>query len=675
MKKALQVLLFVGVILAGCMGVQAQSIAERAAPLCRQPFSFTAPGTTPYDNNPTIVPGTFDKGGCDTWAIVVNSSGFSAVSIQVEGADDTLGVPGSYTEWVAAGGVMIANTFPITSTTHAEATMTGYFPQVRIDLLSKTGNGRISGVLYGWAKIPAPALTLSGDVSIDTSALAKETGGNLAAINTVIGAKTDTASTAIDTTSASLIAILKEISAKEQTPVSRAVTNAGTFAVQATLSAETTKVIGTINISAGQTVAVTNAGTFVVQATLAAETTKVIGTVNVAASQTIGITGSKTNNNAAPGATNVGVLPCLANASAPTFTEGDLVTCSVDLSGGLRIVGGGGGGSNAAASATGSAVPSSASYNGLNVGAGTLRGQTGTNTSGSVYAADTNLVGASATAIGAAADTASTAVDTTPASVIALLKEISSKEQTPASRAVTNAGTFVVQATLAAETTKVIGTINIASGQTVGIGSFPAITYNSTQPTLTNGQTEADYQIQARGGLIVATGLDAFAVTTIDGGNVTLGSKADAKSTATDTTSITIMQVLKQISASVQAPPSQAVTNAGTFAVQLPVDTPFLANALSTTVVTVKGSAGTLGSYYCTNPSVADTFIQIFDISGTVTLGTSTPKWSIRIPTLGAANLSMMGLTFANAIKVAATTTATGSSAPATAADCNFGSR
>lgn len=53
-----------------------------------------------------------------------------------------------------------------------------------------------------------------------------------------------------------------------------------------------------------------------------------------------------------------------------------------------------------------------------------------------------------------------------------------------------------------------------------------------------------------------------------DGANVTLGAKADAKSTATDTTAITIMQVLKQISASAQAPPSQAVTNAGTFLVQ-----------------------------------------------------------------------------------------------------------
>lgn len=53
-----------------------------------------------------------------------------------------------------------------------------------------------------------------------------------------------------------------------------------------------------------------------------------------------------------------------------------------------------------------------------------------------------------------------------------------------------------------------------------------------------------------------------------DGAMVTIGALADAKSTATDTTPISAISVLKQISASVQAPPSQAVTNAGTFAVQ-----------------------------------------------------------------------------------------------------------
>lgn len=103
--------------------------------------------------------------------------------------------------------------------------------------------------------------------------------------------------------------------------------------------------------------------------------------------------------------------------------------------------------------------------------------------------------------------------------------------------------------------------------------------------------------------------------------------------------------------------------------------TPILANALSTTVITVNSSAAVLTSYYCYNPNSSAAYVQIFDISGTVTLGTSTPKWSIAIPATSGANLAGLSLNFANAIKVAATTTATGSSAPSTALDCNFGYR
>jgi hypothetical protein len=47
--------------------------------------------------------------------------------------------------------------------------------------------------------------------------------------------------------------------------------------------------------------------------------------------------GTKTNNNAAPGATNVGALGALANAANPAWTEGNLVLQSVDLSGHQRM--------------------------------------------------------------------------------------------------------------------------------------------------------------------------------------------------------------------------------------------------------------------------------------------------------------------------------------------------
>lgn len=56
------------------------------------------------------------------------------------------------------------------------------------------------------------------------------------------------------------------------------------------------------------------------------------------------------------------------------------------------------------------------------------------------------------------------------------------------------------------------------------------------------------------------------AVTVADGASVTFGAKADAKSTATDTTSVSAMSVWKQISASVQA---AAASLAGTIAVSV----------------------------------------------------------------------------------------------------------
>lgn len=135
------------------------------------------------------------------------------------------------------------------------------------------------------------------------------------------------------------------------------------------------------------------------------------------------------------------------------------------------------------------------------------------NDSGSTTAVTGNVAGTIADAanvtFGAKADAKSSATDSTAITAMQIWKEISFMLQNPASVAVTNAGTFAVQAAI-----------------TAAINSIA------------------------------------------DGAIVTLGAKADAKSTATDTTAVTIMQVLKEISALEQAPASQAVTNAGTFGVQ-----------------------------------------------------------------------------------------------------------
>jgi hypothetical protein len=101
--------------------------------------------------------------------------------------------------------------------------------------------------------------------------------------------------------------------------------------------------------------------------------------------------------------------------------------------------------------------------------------------------------------------------------------------------------------------------------------------------------------------------------------------------------------------------------------------TPYSFGALSTTVQTVKGSAGTLGGYFIYNPNATVTYVQIFDVSGAVTLGTTAPTLSLGIPAASAANLEKaLGSNFANAIKIAATTTRAGSTAPGTGLDVNF---
>lgn len=106
--------------------------------------------------------------------------------------------------------------------------------------------------------------------------------------------------------------------------------------------------------------------------------------------------------------------------------------------------------------------------------------------------------------------------------------------------------------------TNVNNTVTVAAHNVTNAGTF------ATQSAVTAASGAIASGAVASGA--VASG--AFASGSIsDGAEVTLGSKADAKSTATDTTAITIMQVLKEISAMVQAPASTPVKlsdNSGT---------------------------------------------------------------------------------------------------------------
>lgn len=126
--------------------------------------------------------------------------------------------------------------------------------------------------------------------------------------------------------------------------------------------------------------------------------------------------------------------------------------------------------------------------------------------------------------------------------------------------------------------------------------------------------------------------------------------------------------------------------NAGSLTVDAPVGTPVFTTATpsttggwskitavaqTTTKKVVKASAGTWGGYYVYNPNASVAYIQVFDLAtGSVTLGTTAPDLVYGIPAGSAANLELAnGVNMANAITLACTTTATGSTAPGTGLD------
>lgn len=89
--------------------------------------------------------------------------------------------------------------------------------------------------------------------------------------------------------------------------------------------------------------------------------------------------------------------------------------------------------------------------------------------------------------------------------------------------------------------------------------------------------------------------------------------------------------------------------------------------ALTNTVVSVKASAGNVYQALSYNSGAAYAFIQVFDVaSGSVTLGTTTPKYVFPVPNAGVYDTPIpMPITHSTAISIAATSTATGNVAPA----------
>src|SRR5271157_5951856 len=239
-----------------------------------------------------------------------------------------------------------------------------------------------------------------------------------------------------------------------------------------------------VNAFITNTPAVTVSGTVgVTQSTspwvVSLTSTTITGTVAVTQSTSPWVVaGALTNNNAAPTATLTGVLPAIASTAAPTYTTGDQVLLSTDLSGNLRVT-------FAAASEQNVNLNQ---WAGTNLGTPTTYGTSpGAVVAGSVNAFVTNTV-------------AVTLASTTITGTVAVTQSTSPWVVSGTVTANAGTGTFTVGGPAASGAA--------VSGNPILNGGV----FNTTQPTVTTGQI-VDLQTTARGGLIVATGVDGFNVT------------------------------------------------------------------------------------------------------------------------------------------------------------------
>ncbi len=107
---------------------------------CTITGTFTAAGTSTQFDNRTL--------GCYQFRVSYNSTGFSALSIQLESAPDVSGVPGSWTAFTGAT-VVTDGTNPSANTNSAIIGVHSGAAWIRLNLVSKTGTGKVTYQFWG----------------------------------------------------------------------------------------------------------------------------------------------------------------------------------------------------------------------------------------------------------------------------------------------------------------------------------------------------------------------------------------------------------------------------------------------------------------------------------------------------------------------------------------------
>lgn len=146
-----KLIILIGLMMGLSLTAQAQQVTVVADCLLR--ISQQNPGAAAGVTALTTV-GTsalFDNRGtgCVNWTLVYSSYGFSAATIQVVDApnnNEAPGTPVAFQGTITTSGV----TQPVSISSSGTYNMTGYYPYMGVSLVSKTGTGRVEGVLYGW---------------------------------------------------------------------------------------------------------------------------------------------------------------------------------------------------------------------------------------------------------------------------------------------------------------------------------------------------------------------------------------------------------------------------------------------------------------------------------------------------------------------------------------------
>lgn len=489
-----------------------------------------------------------------TGLLRVDGSGVTQpVSLSSTTITGTVAVTQSTSPWVVSNGGTFAvqaaqsGTWNITNISGTVSLPTGASTETTLAKLTQaqgsTTSGQSGPLIQGAVTTGAPAYTTA-----QTSPLSLDTAGNLRTTTTlgagsaVIGhVITDSGSTTVVTGS---VTVAQATASNLKVDLSG--TGANTTALKVDGSAVTQPVSGTVTANAGT-------GTFTVA-------------------------GNKTNNNAAPGATNVGALVGIANAAAPTYTEGDQVLLSTDLAGNLRITGSisVGGTTDEAAWTAGSSTftPTGGVFN--DTAAALTTGQQGTQRLTANRGVHANLRNASGTEIGTSTTPVQVSLANTATNATAVKVDGSGVTQpvsgtvttTPPSNASTNiaqingvtplmgngtTGTgsqrvtiasdntaFSVNSTLSAETTKVIGVVRTADGSgNLLTSTGSALDINIKSGSIANTTFGAT---QATASSLNATVVQGTAAALAAGWPVINGEASDTTGTftnATQTTSVT----------------------------------------------------------------------------------------------------------------------------------------